>query len=167
MTYLVRALLLAIALSPYLVGQSTLTFTRVMESGDLSTTGFAIGNPTNSPATVVLTLHGRDGRTLGSTTINLPANGQVARLAAELFPDVSEAGWVEATSASSQLSAFWLGGDFRDVGDGTESAMASRDLVVPFVTPDSELNLVNTSTGLLSVVIRLYGADGREIASPA
>src|SRR5262245_16418425 len=116
MKYFAYALLFAMAMPVALLGQSTLIFARIMEREDFSTTGLAVGNPTNSPAAVVLTLYGRDGQSLGSTTLNLPANGHAARLASELFPDMSAGGWIEGTSLNPQLSAFWLGGDFREVG---------------------------------------------------
>jgi hypothetical protein len=42
-----------------------------------------------------------------------------------------------------------------------------RDLVVPFATPDSEINLVNPNVSGLSVVVRLFRADGLEMGPPA
>src|SRR5579884_3327174 len=89
-------------------GQSTLTFARVMQSGDLTATGFAIVNDGSAPAVVGFTLRDAAGNTISSTSATVPAGGQLARLASELFPNAQTGGWVQASSTASNLHGFWV-----------------------------------------------------------
>jgi hypothetical protein len=166
-------LVLGFFMPSLLQAQSSLIFTRAMSGADLGTTGFAVGNPGPAAARVTLTLYATDGTVLDTTDLNVPPNGQVARMAVDLFPRAQvlqpplTGGWVEGASAASNLSAFWLGGDFTDNVDGAATAATGEDLIVPVATADSELNIVNPSAGPLTMVIRLYRSDGTEASLPA
>lgn len=143
--------------------QSTLTFARVMEPPEFATTGYAVVNPGAASAAVTFRLYGIHGQIVSTSPRTIPARGQFARLGSELFPNASAAGWVEATSTSTGLRGFWLSGDFKTFMDGADAAVPAAELVVPLVTPESELNIVNSSSGDLAVLMRVYGEGGTEL----
>src|SRR5262245_18274568 len=105
--------------------QSTLTFPRVMQPSDFSTTGFALINPGADNALIRYTLYGETGSPQGTTTQTVPARGQLAKLAKELFPNATAAGWIQATSDVSGVQGFWFGGDLVTFADGAEAAPSS------------------------------------------
>jgi sugar lactone lactonase YvrE len=55
-----------------------------------SDTGIAIANPGNPATSVVLELMDRQGTSLGTTSVDLPADGHTAQLAWQLFPDLPQ-----------------------------------------------------------------------------
>src|SRR5438128_585292 len=110
--------------------QSTLTFPRVMQPAEFSGTGFAVVNPGGAAAAVTFTLYRADGSSQQSAQ-TIPARGQRARLASELFPGATGAGWIQATSAAGGLQGFWFAGDFATFADGAEAAASSTELVLP------------------------------------
>src|SRR5437867_2588299 len=75
-----------IALPLVCFGQSTLSFPRVMQPQEFSTTGFALVNPGATNAAVTYTLYGAGGTPLSTATQTITARGQLAKLASELFP---------------------------------------------------------------------------------
>jgi hypothetical protein len=123
-------------------------------------------NTSANMAEVRLIFHGLDGQTIASTPTTLSPGSQVARLAQELFPGAQAPGWIEAAAANPGVSALWLGGDFQQFGDGAAPTAASSDQIAPFITENSELNLINTGDGALNTVIRLYDSFGRETGPP-
>jgi hypothetical protein len=146
--------------------QSTLVFTRIMSGADLPFTGYAVTNPSPVPATVVFTLYAGTGTTVASTSVNIGAGGQVAKLGSELFPG-AVGGWVKATSATPNLRGFWLGGDFSTVEDGGEAVSGGEsEFILPIISANSEINIVNTSTSSGGLLIRLLGPEGEEINDP-
>jgi hypothetical protein len=145
--------------------QSTLNFPRAFSPADLATTGFAVVNPATTSASVTFTLYNASGAVAAASPQTVPAAGQFARLGTELFPAAMEAGWVQLTSATSGLQGFWVGGDFKTVTDGADSAPTADDLVFPLVTAGTELNIANTAPSTNSVAIMLFAADGTELAS--
>src|SRR4029077_10972970 len=88
------------------------------------------------------------------------ARGQLARLASELFPATLAAGWVQVTSPTTGLQGFWFGGDFTTIGDGSEPATSASELVLPMITPVSEVHVVNTGTTDVTVIMDLLNGDG-------
>src|SRR5436190_9286294 len=158
--------LFAIISLPFLSwGQSTLTFPRVMQPGDFSTTGFALVNPGSTNATVTFTLYGENGNPQTATQ-TITARGQIAKLASELFPGVRNAGWIQATSGAAGLQGFWFAGNFSTFADGAEAALSSAELVLPLVAPQSEINIANTGTTDVTVLMNLLGADGTDSDMP-
>jgi hypothetical protein len=156
--------LIALLVLPLLAqGQSTLSFPRAMAPGDYKTTGFAIVNPGATNASVTFTLYGSDGTSQGTSTQTIPARGQLAKLGSDFFPGSQVSGWVQATSPASGLQGFWLGGDFATFTDGAEAAPSSSELVVPLMAPQSEIDIANTSSGDIVVVMHLLGADGGDL----
>jgi hypothetical protein len=74
-------------------------------------------------------------------------------------------GWVQATSSTIGLQAFWLGGDFTNVMDGAEASPVARELVFPLVTQQTELSVANIAASSNTVTIRLYSSTGGELAA--
>ena len=146
--------------------QSTLVFTRIMSGADLPVTGYAVTNPSATTANVVFTLYAATGATIASTSVNIVAGGQMAKLGSELFPN-APGGWVKATSPTSNLRGFWLGGDFSTVEDGGEAVSGGEsEFVLPIISANSEINVVNTSPSSGGLLIRLLGAEGEGINDP-
>jgi hypothetical protein len=162
-----RVLALLLILLPTLAyGQSTLNFPRVMQPQDLRTTGFAFVNPVSAPADMTLTLYGEDGSTQASVTQTVPARGQFAKLASELFPASNASGWIQVTSPSAGLQGFWFGGDLNTFADGADAAAASTELVLHVVSPQSEINIANTGPGEVTLLFDVLGLDGYDLATP-
>lgn len=145
--------------------QSTLTFARVMDRTDLPVTGFAVVNPGTESASVAYSLRASDGRTVRSITLDVPAGGQSARLGRELFPDAPAGGWVQVTSLASNLRGFWLG-DFTTFSDGAEAQAGAAEMVLPVVSANSEIHIVNPTSSNQVILIRLIGSEGQEITDP-
>lgn len=159
--------LLAILLLPlFCYGQSTLTFPRVMRSQDLGTTGFAIINPSSSIASVTFTLYGADGSVQTASPQMIGIRGQLAKLASEIFPGATAGGWVQVTSGITGLQGFWFGGDLVTFGDGAEAATSSNELVLPMVSTQSEIHIVNTGTTSATVLMDVQDADGFKLDDP-
>ena len=146
--------------------QSTLTFARVMDSTDLRTTGFALVNATTTNASVSFTLHDATGNVIASSVAVVPAGGQLAKLASELFPAASAGGWVQALSSVSNLHGFWLKADPNTDGDGAEAASPANEFVLPLITGQSEIDLVNPGSGV-AALIRLFGPEGLQVGDTA
>jgi hypothetical protein len=149
-----------------LKAQSTLSFPHVLDPVDFPQTGYSIINPTGGEAAVTFTLFDNRGTAAASTVQPVPAGGQLARLASELFPAASVSGWVQARSATSNLRGFWLGGDWITATDGAEAALAAPELLLPLVTTQTDIELVNPTLSNQSFLIRLYGDEGLEIGEP-
>ena len=94
--------------------QSTLNFPRGLSPSELGSTGFALANPGPTPAQVTYQLYGAAGQVIATSSQTIPARGQLAKIGlgpAELFQQASAAGWVQATSTTTGIQGFWLGGD--------------------------------------------------------
>ncbi len=135
-----------------------------MQPQEFSTTGFAIVNPASASASVAYTLYGETGNVLGTVSQTIPARGQLAKLANELFPGAAAGGWIQATSNVGDLHGFWFGGDFSTFADGAEAAPSSRELVLPLIHPFSEINIANTGTSDVTVLLNPIGTEGFDAA---
>jgi hypothetical protein len=147
-------------------GQSTLSFPRVIQQGEFTTTGLALVNPESTSAIIRFTLYGADGNPGGTVEQTIPARGQLARLARELFPTATGAGWVQVTSTNTGLQGFWFAGDLATYADGAEAAPSSTELVLPIISPQSEIHIANTGASEVTVLLDLLGADGYYLADP-
>jgi hypothetical protein len=167
--FLCVALLCAGSLS----AQSVLNFPRVISSGDIFT-GLAVGNPTVDPSTVTYTAYEADGSLVVGAGIEnpvietIPAGGQSARQYRELFGNVGFNGWVQASSATSGLTGFFLNANntLSDL-DGALATGAGTEFVVPFASQGAatvtELTVVNPNSEITSLTVVLYGASGEVI----
>src|SRR5262245_33808852 len=158
---------LAILTLPILsFGQSTLSFPRVLQPQDFNTTGFAIVNSASAPASVLFTVYDAKGQSQYTTSQTVPAGGQYSRLASEIFPGAAVSGWVEVTSATPGLHGFFFAGDLTTYADGAEAAASSAELVLPLISPQSEIHIANTGSSEITVLLNLLGLDGFDLAIP-
>src|SRR2546426_12814854 len=106
--------------------QSVLNFPKLFTAAELASSGFTIVNPSSTTATVTFTLFADDGHVVATAPPATFAPGtQQARLGAgtgQIFGTISpgSGGWVQASSPTSGLTAFWLTFDanFSNLGDG-------------------------------------------------
>ncbi len=164
--FLIAAIGVILLLPSPAKAQSTLNFARVMDPVDFPLTGYAVVNPTSSEARVTFTLFDGKGVARGVSPVSIPAGGQIARVGSDLFPGATVTGWVQATSATPNLRGFWLGGDWVNTTDGTEAAPSASQFVLPVVTTQTEIELVNPTASNQTILIRLYGSEGQEITEP-
>lgn len=155
-----------LALPVALMGQSTLYFPRSFSPADLASTGFAVVNPGPTDASVNFRLLGASGTTVSVWSQVVRARGQVARLGSEYFTNATAAGWVQATSTTSGLQGFWIGGDFSTYTDGADGALPASDQVFPLVAPQTEINIANPGSSPISVTIHLREPGGLEFSAP-
>jgi hypothetical protein len=138
---------------------------------DAGFSGYAVLNPGSTAAPVTLTAYADtlDGRTLTAVTLTVPAEGQIARLAAELFPGITSGtgglrGWVQATSAATGLLGIESSGDFETSVQAINGATPSAEQVLP-VPGRTRVLVVNPGLTALSVTIRAYDATGTLVGS--
>src|SRR5207237_8565476 len=102
---------------------------------DRSNASFAVTNPTSSYADVTFTFYGLDGNPVSSglnpVRHRVAPKGQISMRATELFATSKADGWVQATSATSGLTGFYLLGDFTTTLQGSEPAAPLVTQVVP------------------------------------
>ncbi len=151
--------------------QSVLHFPRVIEADGVFT-GLAISNPTPSPATITFTALNADGSLVAETgaenpvSVSIPAGGQYTRIYPEIFGTQTPFnGWVEAVSATSGLTGFFLNGNsaLSDL-DGAAVEEPLSEFLFPLASEDgvgaTELSLVNPSLEIASAKATLFGSDG-------
>ena len=155
-----------LALPATLLGQSTINFPRSFTPADLGSTGFAVVNPGPSDATVTFRLLSASGTTVSTWPQVVRGRGQVARLGSEYFQGATTAGWVQATSSTSGLQGFWIGGDFSTFTDGADGAVPAADQVLPLVAQQTEINIANPNSSAISVTIHLRESNGVELSTP-
>jgi hypothetical protein len=156
-----------ILLLPFPVNaQSTLTFPRIMDPVDFAVTGYAVVGFTTAAASATFTLYDAKGNAARSSVQPVPPGGQIAKVGSDLFPGATVSGWVQVTSSTSNLRGFWLGGDWVNTTDGAEAASPASQLLLPLITTQSEIEIVNPTKSGQAILIRLYGAEGREITEP-
>ena len=156
--------------------QSVLHFPRVITSDGVFT-GLAISNPTPSSVTVTFTALNPDGSLVTESgvenpvSIAIPAGGQYTRIYPEIFgTDTPFNGWVEAASATSGLTGFFLNGNsaLTDL-DGAAVAEPLTEFLFPLVSEDgigaTELSLVNPSPELANASATLFARDGSTLGS--
>lgn len=144
--------------------QSTLNFPRALSAAERGSTGFAILNPGGATAMANFTLYDSSGAAAATTSRQIPARGQLSRLASELFASSAPKGWVQVTSTTSGLQGFWLGGDFATYTDGAAAAEAYIDHLLP-VVGNSEINIANSSVGSVAATIFAFDANGNQLAT--
>ena len=135
--HLVTAVLL---LSVPVSAQTILNFSRVV-SGSYVFTDLAVGNPT--AGAVTFTAYGSDGSLLNGAgvenplTVEVAAGGQLLRMDSELFGAADFNDWVQAASATSGLTGFFLNANpaVTDL-DGALALSAEVEYVLPFAVED-------------------------------
>jgi hypothetical protein len=151
--------------------------------------GVAIVNPNSTSENVGLTLRKKDGTVIGTTTLNVPADNQIAKLVSELFPSPMAApGEITGTVAiTSTDPVAVIGLRFRAINFSTIPAtnLAGSSSPLPMITANaggpgaillpqfvagafwaSELVLINTnSTTSMTVRVDLFKQDGTPLTT--
>lgn len=134
--------------------------------------GIAIFNPNAHPAVVTLTLSGFNGALIAGAgvvnpaTLTVPARGQIAKTAGELFgTGIDLNGSLEISSSAAGLVAYYQSFDpgltFLDGNDATEAAMNLVFPVVPGNTEGiAEIDFVNPNLHDTSVELKLWNFEG-------
>ncbi len=166
---------------PWAWAETQMVFPRILfQKGRFC--GIAIANPTGTDAEITFTAYNADGtRFLEPATLKVPAGSQVSKLAWQILgpPDSIVQGnsptrvWLEATSASSDLTGFFLEGtDALEHMDGSALSGRGTDLIVPLVEHSagstSEISLVNPDeSGSANVQVTFLRSDGSTVLSTA
>jgi len=158
-------LLLTVVLLFPLTAWSQLYFPRLVNPTELSTTGYALVNPSDVHAIANFVFFTVEGIPLSFTSQVIPPGGQFAKLGSELFAAAIAPGWVQVTS-NVPLQAFWLGGDFATFADGGAAATASLEQVFPLVIAQTEINIANGVGTSNTVTIRVRDNNGVDLAAP-
>src|SRR2546428_1571600 len=155
-----------------LQGQMAKSYVPALQARDGADLGLALMNPTLADPPVTLTARYYTGAIIQNdaitnpVTLTLPASGQIAVRAAEVFGSglSGQAGWVEVSASTASVkglfSVFDSGLSFVDVG---KFATPAGRLVFPKVSGSlaTELSLVNTASQDLQTTISLYTNDGQ------
>lgn len=146
----IRTLALVLVFAEAAMAQSTLNFVRRPDGADKAIT---IANSSSNFADVQFTFYKPDG---GLPATNVPNNpvsyriapkGRISMMPADVFGGVPPAGWIQATSSISGLSA---------------SAVDSwTDQVIAFPLPAAEIQLTNTGSQSTNGTVIFYDGSGR------
>jgi hypothetical protein len=164
-TYLIDATSSAPGTGPYTLSVTTtpitLNFPRAYTPGEFASTRFSVVNPGIAEAKVQFTMYSAAGAAVSTSTETIAAGAQMSKLGAEILQGVNQSGWVQATSDTIGLEALWIGVDGPSTMDGGRAAPESADLLFPFVTPQTEVNVANTGPGLNVIsVLGINNAGG-------
>lgn len=135
-------------------------------SSEYETSGIAIVNPSAYPASVLLTVSNYTGTQSVSATITVPAYGQTARLASQIFEGLPMFfGSLSVTSDTAGLIASYQAFDPQGTFmDGSDSPEASEELIIP-VVPSlsegiSEIDFFNANERPTAVELQLWSFGG-------
>jgi len=178
----VFALILSAALifaTPLLQGQTQKLYVSALQAIPGAELGLALVNPTLTEAKVTLTARSYSGAVIQSNgvanpvTLTLPASGQKALRAAEVFGNgiSGQAGWVELSASTPAVRGSFVAFDSAlSFIDGAELAAApASKLIFPKVSAHgsapTQLSLVNTASEAIQGTISLYEDSGRLAAT--
>jgi len=124
-----------------------------LSSGRANRLGIALTNPSLNPITVTLTARSYDGRAIGGSNIQnpaqltIPAGGQIGRQATDIFGSGidGQPGWVQVDSTDPFNGFFLLYDDALQTCDGAALVgTPSSRLIFPHVDNSTILHVVNT-----------------------
>ena len=144
---------------------SALIFPRFISNQSLSS-GLTVFNPSGSAATATLVLRDANGNFLTNATIQIPACGQAAKTATELFPGLSNIdGSVFLASPTSGLIGYYQTYNGQvTVIDGSSPASVSNQLLFPIIAKTSEgtseISIYNPNERPTGVELSLWNSGG-------
>lgn len=150
-------------------------------SGEAAFTGIGITNPQNFRVSVTLAALDTNGTLIigpnitNPVTLTVPRNGQLGKLATEIFGtgfNASGPGTIAARGKTTILPGFYLIGDQTRLDGAIADLSATRTFVLPFVShenplPFTLLELFNPGTSNASVTLNLFDSTGRLVNSLA
>jgi hypothetical protein len=159
------AILILFAIPITAEAHAEIFFPKIFSTSELPNTGFVVLNADPTIVIAKFYLLGADGVVLSSPpALQIPPGSQLATLGSELFPDAPDAGWVYLLTDAEGMQAFWLNynADLTSL-DGAEAIQldsVGSDQIIPFVAPQTELNVISLNGVTVPVTIRIFGADG-------
>ena len=165
--------------TPLLQGQTPKLYVSALQAIPGADLGLALVNPTLTEAKVTLTARSYSGAVIQSNdvanpvTLTLPASGQKALRAAEVFGTgiSGQAGWVELSASTPAVKGFFVVFDsaLSFIDGGELAAAPASKLIFPKVSahgsPPTQLSLVNTASEAIQGTISLYEDSGRLAAT--
>jgi len=145
--------------TPLLQGQTPKLYVSALQAIPGADLGLALVNPTLTEAKVTLTARSYSGAVIQSNdvanpvTLTLPASGQKALRAAEVFGTgiSGQAGWVELSASTPAVKGFFVVFDsaLSFIDGGELAAAPASKLIFPKVSAHgspTQLSLVNTAS---------------------
>jgi hypothetical protein len=140
--------------------QVRLNFPRLLSAQELTTTGLAFVNTSNSSVAADLSFYGSNGALLGKSPLSVPAKGQVAKLASEVLPNVTTSTWIQVSSSSSELQGFEVVGDFARLVDIAGPASESTQLAVIRFSKEDVISIANPGSQAATAQLTLNAVNG-------
>src|SRR5438093_2809439 len=152
--------------------QTAESYVPALQASDGADLGLALVNPTLSETRVTVTARNYNGSIIQAdgvtnpVSVTLPASGQLALRAAELFGSgiSGQAGWLEISASTPAVKGFFLSFDSGlSFIDGAELSKPAGGLVFPTVSnvgSPTELSLVKTASQRIEGTISSYTNDG-------
>src|SRR5438552_3695561 len=91
---------------------ATLYLPRQFTPAEMGSVGVALLNPTLTNASLTFRLRSAAGVTIATAPYTLAAKNQVALTLGQIFPNNTSAGWFSLDTDVSQVTGFWMYGDF-------------------------------------------------------
>jgi len=139
---------------------------RQFTPGEFGAVGIALVNPVSAAASATFRWTNAQGGIVSTTQRAIPAKGQSSFLIRQIFPDVSNSGWLSIDVDLDQISGFWLGGDFVSSTDGAPLMNSRSAIAFPlfaFLTSKSEISLLNAGPAAVSGFFSLYNSSGQNV----
>src|SRR5437867_7199283 len=163
------ALIMAAALP--VQGQTAKLYVPALQARDGADLGLALVNPTLAEAKVTLTARDYSGAIIqgkaitNPVTLALPASGQIAMRAAELFGSAisGQAGWIEVSASTPAVKGLFSANSGLSFIEVEEFATPASRLIFPKVSGSlaTQLSLVNTGPQAIQATLSLYSNDGQ------
>jgi len=166
----IYAVLLSLVVAHTASAASVLNFVKSTVD-DHSNASLAVVNPTSKFADLQFTLYGLDGNPVSSGLVNpvryrVAPNGQFSMRANDIFAASKIDGWIQVTSSTTGLVGFYLADDLGATLEGSLSANALPDQVVPVVRDDqetkTELVIVNPAAENSTITVSLFNSNGEK-----
>src|SRR4029079_6814153 len=139
---------------------------RQFTPGEFGAVGIALVNPVSAAASATFRWTKAQGGIVSTTQRAIPAKGQSSFLIRQIFPNVSNSGWLSIDVDLDQISGFWLGGDFVSSTDGAPLMNSRSAIAFPlfaFLRSNSEISLLNAGPAAVSGFFSLYNSSGQNV----
>ena len=148
------------------LGVSAPALRMYVEDTQATKTGVAVTNPSSSPATVTFDLTGFDGSSLASTSVLIPANGELAEFISDIFSTQTTAkplyGILRITTTASSVSAVGLRGRYNERGDFLITTIPAVSEAVPAASDDLFFPEIVNGGGFATQFVLFSGAAGQQ-----
>jgi hypothetical protein len=146
-------------------------FPCLMTPAEMLTTGFAFMSPVatlnNNESNAQFNFVTEKGAVFTTVNKHVKAPGQVSFTAAELFPTVTQTGWVTAVNeVGADFPPIWIGGDFTTFADGGLGVdWFIEPVALTMLTADTQLCIANADAGVGLIRMTLYSQSGAQVGT--